>query len=245
MTNKSKHPEYASAPIAVVGMSCIFPKAQDLKSYWRLIRWSEDAIREVPESHWPADDYFDSNPKSPDRVYCRRGAFLEPVDFDPTEFGIPPTALEATDTAQLLGLLAAKSAIDDAGYGAKKEFDRSRTSVILGVTGTLELVIPLGARLGHPHWLRALRQAGVDEAKAAEVMRRISEKLCTLAGKLLSRTAGKRRCWSNRQPPRPQRHQLCSRRRMRQLAKCSSSCDARTFRRSQRYGRDRRCRYSQ
>ncbi len=175
MTNKSKHPEYASAPIAVVGMSCIFPKAQDLKSYWRLIRWSEDAIREVPESHWPADDYFDSNPKSPDRVYCRRGAFLEPVDFDPTEFGIPPTALEATDTAQLLGLLAAKSAIDDAGYGAKKEFDRSRTSVILGVTGTLELVIPLGARLGHPHWLRALRQAGVDEAKAAEVMRRISE----------------------------------------------------------------------
>src|SRR5262249_10008247 len=47
--------------------------------------------------------------------------------------------------------------------------------VILGVTGTLELVIPLGARLGHPIWKRALREAGVEEAVAEDVVQRISD----------------------------------------------------------------------
>ena len=47
--------------------------------------------------------------------------------------------------------------------------------MILGVTGTLELVIPLGARLGHPIWRRALKAAGVPDATADDVVRRISE----------------------------------------------------------------------
>ena len=68
----------------------------------------------------------------------------------------------------------------DAGYATGRDskdgrqFDRNRTSVILGVTGTLELVIPLGARLGHPIWRKALAEAGVDPAVAEEVVERIS-----------------------------------------------------------------------
>ena len=63
----------------------------------------------------------------------------------------------------------------DAGYGPDRDFDRDRVSVILGVTGTLELVIPLGARLGHPIWKRALNEAGVDSQTADDVVRRISQ----------------------------------------------------------------------
>src|SRR5262249_30660968 len=62
----------------------------------------------------------------------------------------------------------------DAGYGPGRPLDRDRVSVILGVTGTLELVIPLGARLGHPIWRRALAEAGVDEPTREEVVRRIA-----------------------------------------------------------------------
>ena len=43
-------------------------------------------------------------------------------------------------------MMVARQALDDAGYGAGRAFDRNRVSVITGVTGTLELVIPLGAR---------------------------------------------------------------------------------------------------
>ena len=102
-------------------------------------------------------------------------AFLTPVDFPLMDFGIAPHAVEATDTTQLLGLLVARQALIDAGYGPDRDFRRDRVSVVLGVTGTLELVIPLGARLGHPIWRRALRDEGVDDATAENVVRRISE----------------------------------------------------------------------
>ncbi len=85
--------------------------------------------------------------------------------------------MDATDTTQLLGLYAARAALDDAGYGpgSGRDYDHSKVGVILGVTGTLELVIPLGARLGHPIWRRALKAAGVAQATADDVVRRISE----------------------------------------------------------------------
>ena len=139
-------------PVAIIGIGAMFPGAPNLKGYWRLLVHGRDAITEVPDSHWSAEAYFDPDPKSPDHVYCTRGGFLSAVPFDPTEYGLPPAILEATDTSQLLGLVTAKMALDDAGYGDGVAFDRERTSVILGVTGTQELVIPLGARLGYPKW---------------------------------------------------------------------------------------------
>ncbi|MEE9296945.1 MAG: beta-ketoacyl synthase N-terminal-like domain-containing protein, partial [Phycisphaerae bacterium] len=162
-------------PIAIIGMGCLFPNARGLQEYWRLLRRSEDGIREVPSSHWSVADYFAPEGNGADLTYCRRGAFLSSIDFDPTEFGIPPATLEAIDTSQLLSLVVAKAAMQDAGYGHEREFDRSRTSVILGVTGTQEMVLPLAARMGHPIWRRALRACGVSEDVTESVVREISE----------------------------------------------------------------------
>ena len=164
-------------PVAIIGMGCLFPKAEDLSRFWANIRHRRDAITEVPSSHWRSEDYFDADPKSPDHTYARRGGFLDPIDFAPLEFGIAPNNLEATDTTQLLGLVAAREALEDAGYGegSKKPLDRDRVSVVLGVTGTLELVIPLGARLGHPIWRRALKASGVPHDTAEEVVKRIAD----------------------------------------------------------------------
>ena len=168
-------PPVPTVPMAIVGMACMFADAKDLKGYWRLLRMGKDAISEVPDTHWSGSDYFSDDPKTPDHVYCTRGGFLSPVDFDPASFGIPPTILEATDSSQLLGLLTAKFALEDAGYATGTDFDRTRTSVILGVTGTQELVIPLSSRLGHPIWRKALDDAGIPPEKAQEVVSRIGD----------------------------------------------------------------------
>jgi malonyl CoA-acyl carrier protein transacylase len=162
-------------PVAIIGMGCVFPKSPGLKEYWRLLFHGEDAITDVPETHWLSEDYFDTDPKKPDHVYCKRGGFISPVSFDPTEFGIPPSSLEATDTSQLLSLIVAQKALENSGYGAGNKFNRDRTSVILGVTGTQELVIPLGARLGHPIWRRALQGSGINPVKTEEVIQKISD----------------------------------------------------------------------
>ena len=163
-----------SEPLAVVGIGCLFPGSHDQKGYWAGIRDGRDQIEEIPESHWSINDYFDSDPSSPDRTYGKKGGFLDPVLFSPIAEGITPRDLEATDTSQLLGLVAARRALEDGGYGSEAIFDRSRVSVILGITGALELVVPLGARLGHPLWWRALRDSGVDEKTAKRVVDQIS-----------------------------------------------------------------------
>jgi acyl transferase domain-containing protein/acyl carrier protein len=173
-----------SSPLAIIGIGCLFPGSSDLAGFWANIVNRVDAIRDVPPTHWSAEDYLSADPRAPDRVYAARGGFLDPVPFNPVAFGIPPGNLEATDSSQLLGLLVAQQALADCGYtitngerpaNGARTIDRSRISVILGVTGTLELVIPLGARLGHPIWRRALREAGVEEQMAEDVVQRIAD----------------------------------------------------------------------
>lgn len=159
-----------SAAIAVIGIGCLFPDAAGPEEYWNLIEKGRDAIGPIPLTHWSPADYYDADPKRPDHTYAQTGGFLKPYSFDPLAFGLAPHALEATDTTQLLGMVAAHQALVDAGYGPTKSFDKDRVSCILGVTGTLELVIPLGARLGHPIWKKALADAGVPDEVAASVL---------------------------------------------------------------------------
>jgi malonyl CoA-acyl carrier protein transacylase len=168
-------------PLAIVGIGCLFPKANNAEEYWANIREGVDAITDIPETHWKPSDYFDEDKSAPDMTYGKRGGFINPMDFNPLLYGLSPNNIEATDTTQLLGMMVARQALLDAGYstgkdaGDGREFDRDRTSVILGITGTLELVIPLGARLGHPIWRKALADAGVDPETTEDVVQRIAD----------------------------------------------------------------------
>ncbi|MDD3148204.1 MAG: beta-ketoacyl synthase N-terminal-like domain-containing protein, partial [Candidatus Riflebacteria bacterium] len=162
-------------PLAIVGMSCLFPKAQTVEDYWANIKEKVDAIREVPSTHWDAKDFYDADKKKPDHVYTTTGGFLDPVEFSPGEWGIAPSDLDSIDTSQLLSLVVAQGALVDAGYTADRDFDRDNCSVILGLTGTLELVIPLGARLGHPIWRRAMQHAGIAPDITEDVIKNIGK----------------------------------------------------------------------
>ena len=156
--------------VAIIGMAGVFPHAPDLNAYWHNIINKVDTITDVPPTHWRAEDYFSNDPSKADHVYTTKGGFLPSLSFDPREFGIAPRSLSAIDTAQLLGLLVARDALYDAGYGTERDFDRNRTNVIFGATGAQELVIPLGARLGHPHWRHALRKAGIADDIATQIV---------------------------------------------------------------------------
>ncbi len=117
--NDAKPPSIT--PIAIIGVGCMFAQAADPGSYWANIKNRVDAITEIPATHWRPEDYLDPNPKAPDRTYAARGGFLSPVDFPPLEFGITPNTLEGIDTTQLLGLMVARQALEDAGYGGQRD----------------------------------------------------------------------------------------------------------------------------
>lgn len=174
---QTQTPCSSKSPIAIIGMGCIFPESRNLKEFWKLIFNGTDAVTQVPEeSHWRLKDYFNEDPDCPDHVYCSRGGFLPDIAFDPLAYGIPPKNIEATDTSQLLGLEVVRMALADAGYPMGHAYlKEKRVNVILGVTGTQELVIPLGARLGHPFWKNALDAAGIAPDKKERVLKQISD----------------------------------------------------------------------
>ena len=163
-----------SPPIAIVGMSSLFAGSQDLLGFWRDIVSATDRLTDVPPHAWLIEDYYDPDPSAPDMTYAKRGGYLNPVAFNPMEFGMPPTTIPATDTAQLLALIAAKRVLEDAGKYSD-EADLSRTSVILGVASATELVVEMGSRLHHPIWRNALRQAGLPESRVQEIVQLIKD----------------------------------------------------------------------
>ena len=183
-------------PIAVVGVSALFPDSPGRGAFWRNIVGGTDLIGEVPASHWLVDDYYDAEPGEADKTYCKRGGFLPWIDFDPMEFGIPPKTVPSTDTTQLLALIAARQVLTDA-YGAQfGDVDKSRMSVVLGVTAGQELLIQAAARLQRPQWLAALREEGLAEEQAQRICDRIAEKYtpwqeCTFPGLLGNVVAGR------------------------------------------------------
>ncbi|MCP3959126.1 MAG: SDR family oxidoreductase [bacterium] len=175
---ESRDPKTAGAPrhqpIAVVGVSALFPGSADAGGFWRDILAGRDLITDVPESHWLIEDFYDPDPSVPDKTYAKRGAFLSPIDFDPMAFGIPPAIVPATDTSQLLALIVARQVLEDASKGQFEDLDKSRVSVILGVTSGQELLASMVSRLQRPVWVKALRESGLEEGRVQEICDRIA-----------------------------------------------------------------------
>jgi len=105
--------------IAIVGMSCFFPKASNLSEFWNNLTAGVDAIVEAPneriESHYFSADKSNEN----DRFYCKKGGFVSPLKIDPIEYGILPIAAEGIDPEHLVALYLVKEALTDAGVFEK------------------------------------------------------------------------------------------------------------------------------
>src|SRR5437763_16942247 len=79
----------AAEPIAIIGMGCRFPGADNPDAFWRLLSNRVDAIREVPADRWAASALYGPNPAAPGKVPTRWGGFLRrPDELDACFFGI-------------------------------------------------------------------------------------------------------------------------------------------------------------
>lgn len=163
-----------TTPIAIVGMASLMPQSRTLRDYWQNIVNKIDCITDIPSTHWNVEDYYDPNPRTTeDKTYCKRGGFIPEVDFNPMEFGIPPSILEVTDVSQLLSLVVAKEAMEDAGYGDSREFSRENIGVILGVAMGKQLAMPLAARLEYPIWEKVLKSSGLSDEDTKKIVDKI------------------------------------------------------------------------
>ncbi len=120
--------------IAIIGMGCVFPKANDAETFWENILGKVDTIEEVPKEQWDWEKLYSNDPLARDKVFSKWGGFLQDIPFDPSIYGIPPASLASIDPMQLLILEVTRAAIHDAGY-QNKPFPRDKTSVVLANAG--------------------------------------------------------------------------------------------------------------
>ncbi len=124
----------AADQVAIVGMAVLLPGADSVEGYWHNLASGYDAISDLPEGRWEPE-FYDPQARRPDRVYCRRGGFLDGAEFDPLQFGVLPSAIPDTEPEQLIALQVAAAAIADAG-GQEALPAPERVGVIIGRAGS-------------------------------------------------------------------------------------------------------------
>ena len=151
--------EMSHDAIAIVGMSCNYPGAHGLKSFWENILARRREFRLIPGQRLPIAEYYDPDPLAPDKTYATQAAVIDGFTFDWIKRGIPKTVVESSDIVHWLALEVALQACEDAGYG-RENIPSDRTGVILGNTLTGEHSRSQNMRLRWPYVKRVLEASG-------------------------------------------------------------------------------------
>ncbi len=131
LSQSTKSTPHASSPIsdvslpqqqseiAIIGISCRFPGANNPEEFWQLLRDGKDAISN-------SDRWTDAS----------WGGFIDDVDkFDPQFFGITPREAQSIDPQQRLFLEVSWSALENAAV-ANKNLAGSNTGVFIGISSS-------------------------------------------------------------------------------------------------------------
>ncbi|MFN0104844.1 MAG: beta-ketoacyl synthase N-terminal-like domain-containing protein [Bryobacteraceae bacterium] len=121
-------------PIAVTGLGCRFPKAEDPDAFWRLLTNGVDATTEVPPDRWDVDGVYHPIPRTAGKMCTRRGGFLDRYDeFDPIFFKIMPIEAARMDPQHRLVLEVAWEALESACIDPST-LGYTRTGVFVGLS---------------------------------------------------------------------------------------------------------------
>ncbi|MGW1047857.1 SDR family NAD(P)-dependent oxidoreductase [Streptomyces sp. NPDC002521] len=166
--------------IAVVGMACRYPDADDPAQLWDLVLRKRRAFRRLPAERLAVEDYADPTRRDPDSIYGTRAALLEGWHFDRGAFRVPGAVHRATDPAHWLALETAARALEDAGAPGGAGLDRDRVAVVMGNTLTGEVTRARSMRLRWPY-VRAvldgvLAEEGLTGAQREKVLARTAER---------------------------------------------------------------------
>ena len=127
-------------PIAIIGISGIYPQASDLDEYWANLQSGRSAIREIPPDRWALDDFYVADVDAAveqGKSYSKWGGFIDGfADFDPLFFNISPREALQIDPQERLFLQESWRALENAGYTRAdlKQRYRQRVGVFAGIT---------------------------------------------------------------------------------------------------------------
>ena len=122
-------------PVAIIGISGVMPKSDDLNIFWNHLVEGMDMISEIPKDRWDFKKYYGDPSKEVNKTNIKWGGFMNEVDkFDSLFFGISPREAELMDPQQRIFLETVCQTIENAGY-KMSDLSGTNTSLYVGVGG--------------------------------------------------------------------------------------------------------------
>ncbi len=172
--------------VAVVGMGGLFPSAATPERLWADVLAGIDRSRDAPPGRWmlDPDTVFDPTAAAPDRVYSRRGCFLDAIPIEGAGLDLPADLLAALDPLFHLTLYAGRQAFASC---VAHRLDRRRVGVILG-----NIVLPTetASILARNFLGRTFAEKVLGEAPPAEARARWNRGAASLPAALLAKALG-------------------------------------------------------
>ena len=166
----------APRTLAVVGLACRFPDADDPAGLLDVVLTGRRSFRRIPAGRVDLAEYYHPDRAISDATYSTRAALIEDWRFDAAAFGVSADAYQAADPAHWLALETAARALAAAGLPAGTGLDRDRTGVIIGNTLAGEVSRANALRVRWPYVRRVLADAlaaeDIPASRASTVLRR-------------------------------------------------------------------------
>ncbi|MFO1093170.1 MAG: beta-ketoacyl synthase N-terminal-like domain-containing protein [Planctomycetaceae bacterium] len=172
---------WADVPLAVIGMSCRLPGADDLEGYWELIQRRGCALGPLPASRFDDTLYFDSRKGTPGKSYTRLGGIVAERPFNRVAYPLSDEQISGSDPVHLAFLEVAGEALRHAGI-EPFEIPLRNTGVYIGnARGSLRSANlacamhaqPVAAKLMESDAFRQL-----DPQLQAEIVQATAERIC-------------------------------------------------------------------
>ena len=129
--------------IAVVGIGCTLPDADDPESLWENILAKKYSISQMPESRFDQDLYYDPDKSAEDKTYTILAGHIDDFEFDNERFGYAEDKEKRLSRSQKMVLQTAYKAVENAGLlGNDNRLvcdNPSRTAVIIATCLSNEL----------------------------------------------------------------------------------------------------------
>ena len=120
--------------IAIVGMSCRFPGAEDVDTFWQNLLNGVDSVRDIPNDRWDIDRFY-SESREPGKMYTKSGGFLADIGhFDAAFFNISEQEACWLDPQHRMLLENSYRAMEDAGI-ATQPLTEKNVGVFMGIMG--------------------------------------------------------------------------------------------------------------
>lgn len=127
--------------IAIRGVACRFPGAQDLRAYWSNLAARKASISIVPAPRWDWQAYWGDPATQVNKSLSEWGRFIDDVDtFNHGFFGLLPKVVQSMGPQQRLMLELARACLKDAGIAPAQFVRRFSIPIDMACSSSLNAI---------------------------------------------------------------------------------------------------------